>query len=739
MTFPTTYLLNVALHAAILSIFASGVLLAIRQARYCSVVAIFGLLAVGFLPWITAIRPARPVILPAPEIQTQSPNLPVWRLVTLPMAREIPRSMEPHAAPPKFVFPAPLITIVTTWAAGCGIGFLLLVGEMLRLRNWRKYLSPPDDAAWETFRFLTLEIPSRQHFLISTASTSPCVSGFFRSRIVLPQFLLSAASEEELRWAVRHEIAHWQAGDSRWVILFALIRCVNWWNPLVHYLASRWSEAREQLCDLQATGNSDSRADYGQFLVAMASKITKQPPLAVAMAKRLHARRLKQRIISLLGAKPESQRPVGKNIIALNSAAFIACAAITSSLKINAEESATTPPISQPAATVSLTPPGSSSDAPKITSQFKLSTKFLLTDFPQGFIESMPKEDGAIFSSLLSEGQFQMMMRSLSQKRGAHLFTAPNVASKLNQSDTISITRQTQGSPEQIAKRGADSEIPFVGITLTCTPRFHKEGDSSAPNDSSELAPWTGMIELEQTVDYRFVPGIYQPIADAYAKPPENLNPEKIKTIKRSIKGKIPSGYTFFCDLGEIEPGKYLTIFTRVDAMDVDGEFIDMQRLSDAARDRELAIVNKRRADEGALPLAETPGSLRLSAALVEIPLKRPRPPGEGLVIGLTPTVEKVADEIRNTPGGKVRELQPVLIPLNQAATPWAEFPGLNITAIASKNHKIIRITSHSVGSGEEEFPNTWEQLSGDVMNFGIRTTDTTVERRLLITLEAVK
>jgi hypothetical protein len=69
----------------------------------------------------------------------------------------------------------------------------------------------------------------------------------------------------------------------------------------------------------------------------------------------------------------------------------------------------------------------------------------------------------------------------------------------------------------------------------------------------------------------------------------------------------------------------------------------------------------------------------------------------------------------------------------------WPEFPGLSLTALASKNHQVISLTSHAIGTGENEFPNTWEQAPGDVMNFGIRTKDKSVERRLLITIEGVE
>jgi beta-lactamase regulating signal transducer with metallopeptidase domain len=757
MTISTTYLLNVALHAAILSVFATFALLVMRQARHRSVTAIVGLLAAGFLPWLTALRPARPVAAPVAEIQTQSPSLPTWTVVTLPMERDnTPKPAERSVAPPKFGFPDPLTATVMTWAAGSGTGIFLLVCAMLRLRIWRKSLSPPDDAAWETLRSLSPEIPERHHFLISQATASPCVTGLYQPRIVLPRFLLSSASEEELRWAVRHEIAHWQAGDSRWMILFSLIRGVNWWNPFVHLLISRWADAREQLCDLHAAGASESRADYGEFLVAMAGKISKQPPLAVAMSKRLHAKRLKRRITSLLVSTAESQTTAGKRFSALTSVVFIACATLISSVKIDAEEPVEKstaiprfpilePPIPKTSTATSLaTPPSVQNELPVPPEQKKrqvnISTKFIISDFAPGFdAEQVPHGGRFDLRSVFSAGQMKMIMRGFAQTKGTNLLTAPSMTALSGQTGTIELIDRVFGTPEQIAERGPDAKTPFVGISFTPVIRFSDELPPREPAPAGALEPVTsaGSLELSLDLDYRFVPGVY-PLG-SNRELASGLDPDRIKVFKRSIKGMLFSGYTVGLCLGEVEPGKYLSVFTQVDAIDSTGRPIDMQKLADELQNRESIIVDRRRADEGTLPLPEIRGSLRLNAALVEIPLKKPRPPGEGLVIGLTPTIKSVADRFLTTPEGKFRNLKTIDIPLNQRSTPWPEFPQLSLTVMASKNHQVISLTSHAVGSGEEEFPNTWEQAPGDIMNFGIRTADTSIERRLLITIEGVK
>ncbi len=110
MSVSNTYLLNVALHGAVLSIFATGLLALLRRPGQRSFVAIAGLLAVGVLPWMTALRPERRVSEPLAEISTQpvSPALPMWTVVTLPLPEEksVVDYSKPVADAPSFVFPS---------------------------------------------------------------------------------------------------------------------------------------------------------------------------------------------------------------------------------------------------------------------------------------------------------------------------------------------------------------------------------------------------------------------------------------------------------------------------------------------------------------------------------------------------------------------------------------------------------------------------------------------------------
>ncbi len=697
------YLLNVALHGAILSVVVSLFLALLRRPGHRATAAIPGLLAVAVLPWISTLRPDR--LETTAPLAMQSNPLPTWTIATLPadMAEPVERKMlgtvMGPAARESLTFPQPYFVIAGIWATGAAIGICLLGIGGLRVRVWRQTLLVPGAAEWKAILAVLPASPDRHVFRISPTAVSPCVTGFLQPRIVLPQFLFASGPPDGLGWAVRHEMSHWRAGDSRWVVFFALIRCVHWWNPLVHRLVGKWAEAREEICDLAATSTAKNRADYGGFLITMAQQITGRPPLAVAMAKRAHVTRLKRRVVSLLDAGVEAGRPAGVVFVATVSVLLMGCAATVSSVKIGEEEY--TGPVahsakSQLPETVSNPPPAAAqipaTDEAKPTGQVKVNSRFITST----------RKPTWKHGDIMNDEEMQKFMREMAEIKGTGLTTAPNIMMRMGQAGTIEIIRTEPGIPEGTIEERLDGTSPFWGIVIS--PKVVLDG---------------GGARLDLNTHYRFAPG--EDHVQISEKPAGGIPWDRLRSARAEMTIPIQSGQTVCSDFGEIEPGVYLQGFTKVEAIDKTGRLLE-----------HFGAVRK-------LPSADVRGKLKLTGELVEIPLKEPRPPGMGLVIGLTPSDPDVAAGIRNTPGAKVRALPQVEIPFNDVRTPWQEFPGLNVSAISSEDYKEITIESHAVGNGEEnEFPNRWEYLpSGQLMNFGIRSKDPNIERRLLITIEA--
>lgn len=94
----------------------------------------------------------------------------------------------------------------------------------------------------------------------------PAVAGFFKPRIVIPHGFAARFTAPEQAAVLAHERAHLARQDARINAAVALLRCLCWFNPLVHMGASWMRRDQELACDAAAL-NSVSRIDYANALV----------------------------------------------------------------------------------------------------------------------------------------------------------------------------------------------------------------------------------------------------------------------------------------------------------------------------------------------------------------------------------------------------------------------------------------------------------------------------------------
>jgi bla regulator protein BlaR1 len=82
-----------------------------------------------------------------------------------------------------------------------------------------------------------------------TSVGSPALVGALRPRIVLPSDFESRYTQRERELVLAHERVHLHRGDAQINALVALLRCLNWFNPLFHLAASRFRFDQELACD----------------------------------------------------------------------------------------------------------------------------------------------------------------------------------------------------------------------------------------------------------------------------------------------------------------------------------------------------------------------------------------------------------------------------------------------------------------------------------------------------------
>jgi beta-lactamase regulating signal transducer with metallopeptidase domain len=95
----------------------------------------------------------------------------------------------------------------------------------------------------------------------------PAVLGFLRPRIVTPDSFLTHFTAREQAAILTHERVHLARQDARINALAALLRCLCWFNPLIH-LGARWLRLDQELaCDASVVAESVSRRDYAEALL----------------------------------------------------------------------------------------------------------------------------------------------------------------------------------------------------------------------------------------------------------------------------------------------------------------------------------------------------------------------------------------------------------------------------------------------------------------------------------------
>src|SRR5580765_6143744 len=95
----------------------------------------------------------------------------------------------------------------------------------------------------------TLSADAHGALRAQTTDGCPALVGALRPRIVVPSDFESRYTRQERELVLAHERTHLVRGDAQINALAALLRCLNWFNPLFHLAASRFRFDQEIACD----------------------------------------------------------------------------------------------------------------------------------------------------------------------------------------------------------------------------------------------------------------------------------------------------------------------------------------------------------------------------------------------------------------------------------------------------------------------------------------------------------
>lgn len=139
---------------------------------------------------------------------------------------------------------------------------------------------------------------------------SPCLYGFFKPCILLPQNIEEKINTEELKYVISHELAHFKRKDIFIYLLISILQIIYWFNPIILYGLYRMKNDCEIACDALALSSfeKDEKQNYGLSIIHLLEKSKTQGNHIITTEFVNSKKYLKRRIIMIKEFKKGSYR-----------------------------------------------------------------------------------------------------------------------------------------------------------------------------------------------------------------------------------------------------------------------------------------------------------------------------------------------------------------------------------------------------------------------------------------------
>lgn len=153
------------------------------------------------------------------------------------------------------------------------------------------------------------------HIIFNNKFNIPFCWGYFNTHfILLPHALLS--NHQEITLSLKHELQHIRQGDTNWLHIIEIFKCIFFWNPFIWQWSKLLSELQELSCDETIILNNRMMpaATYAQCLINIAKDNLQATPHHVLGIHKLTKSFLYRRVNMLFQYKPYTIKKISTSL-----------------------------------------------------------------------------------------------------------------------------------------------------------------------------------------------------------------------------------------------------------------------------------------------------------------------------------------------------------------------------------------------------------------------------------------
>lgn len=202
-----------------------------------------------------------------------------WKLQVLSLpAEKIPANFSdtgflPYAFPQTEAIASGAVLwpwLLGIWLCGVAISLLFLVwGSWSASHRWKGRRFSTDSLLLSLLEDCrdSVKVRAPMGLIVSEEIRTPAILGWLRPRILLPAKLTDPVV---LRHVILHELVHFRNADVPLGWVYAMTRCIHWFNPLAYLAERHWERYREEAADEAVLREKVRPAEYGETLVGLA-------------------------------------------------------------------------------------------------------------------------------------------------------------------------------------------------------------------------------------------------------------------------------------------------------------------------------------------------------------------------------------------------------------------------------------------------------------------------------------